>query len=159
MNNSAIVDTGTTLCLLDDATLKKIYQAIPGGGYNANWGYVFPTASIKRVPTFYLDIGGKRFSIDPAFMAFCNADAQGVYQFGAFQSRGNMSFDIFGDVFLRNCYSVSVSMEIVFDTKSVSDIRRRELPVWLRSASGLSDVHVTACHSMSQHVLWDETSC
>jgi Eukaryotic aspartyl protease len=106
-DNSAIIDTGTTLVLLDDVTLRKIYSSIPGGCYNANWGYIFPTASMTRVPTFYLDIGGKRFSIDPACMAFGNADSAGAYQFGAFQSRGNCTCDIFGDVFLRNCYSVS----------------------------------------------------
>ncbi len=44
-------------------------------------------------------------------MAFGNADTQGVYQFGAFQSRGNMTFDIYGDVFLRNVYSVSTSVD------------------------------------------------
>jgi hypothetical protein len=111
--NTAIIDTGTTLCLLDDLTLKKIYQAIPGGCYNMNYGYIFPTASIKRIPTIYLDCGGKRFSINPAFMAFSPADAAGVYQFGALQSRGNFAFDIFGDVFLRNCYSV-ILPSIVF---------------------------------------------
>ena len=44
--NTAIADTGTTLALIDDATCKAIYDAIPGSSYDSQQqGYVFPTST------------------------------------------------------------------------------------------------------------------
>jgi len=37
-STQAIVDTGTTLCLVDDDTCEAIYAAIPGSDNNPNWG-------------------------------------------------------------------------------------------------------------------------
>lgn len=37
-NNTAVADTGTTLLLVDNQTLKKIYDAIPGGKYSKRYG-------------------------------------------------------------------------------------------------------------------------
>jgi hypothetical protein len=38
VGGTAIMDTGTTLCLIDDNTCKAIYDAIPGSRYDANEG-------------------------------------------------------------------------------------------------------------------------
>lgn len=47
--NTAIADTGTTLCLVDDATTKAIYALIPGSKIdNEQGGYVYPSDATSK---------------------------------------------------------------------------------------------------------------
>lgn len=41
--NTAIADTGTTLCMIDDQTCKNIYAAIPGSKYDDTNGVSNPS--------------------------------------------------------------------------------------------------------------------
>lgn len=106
-NNTAIADTGTTLCLLDDTTIEAIYKAIPGSKYDSTQqGYVFPTkTTADQLPDVALAVGSNMIHIQKEALAF--ADAGNGMVFGGCQSRGTNPFDICGDVFLKSCYAVS----------------------------------------------------
>ena len=105
--NTAIADTGTTLCLIDDSTCQAIYNAIPGGKYDSTQqGYIFPSANTAdQLPVVSFDVGGQQFPVQKEDLGFADAGNGMVY--GGIQSRGNNPFDILGDVFLKSIYAVS----------------------------------------------------
>jgi hypothetical protein len=104
--NTAIIDTGTTLALVADSTLKAIYDAIPGSKYDSTQqGYVFPSSTTAdQLPTVSFAIGDKQFVVQKEDLAF--ADAGNGFVFGGTQSRGTMTFDILGDTFLKSIYAI-----------------------------------------------------
>ncbi|KAI9806768.1 MAG: hypothetical protein M1825_006225 [Sarcosagium campestre] len=104
--NTAIADTGTTLAIVDDALCEAIYDAIPGGKYDAAvQGYVFPKdTKADDLPIVTLAVGSKQFAVQKEDLAF--ADATEGFVYGGIQSRGNMEFDILGDTFLKGIYAI-----------------------------------------------------
>ncbi|OCL15005.1 acid protease [Glonium stellatum] len=104
--NTAIADTGTTLALVDDATCKAIYAAIPGSKYDSTQqGYVFPTnTTADQLPVVTFAVGDKQFAVQKEDLAFADAGNDMVY--GGIQSRGSMTFDILGDTFLKGIYAI-----------------------------------------------------
>ncbi|KAL1310706.1 hypothetical protein AAFC00_000964 [Neodothiora populina] len=104
--NTSIMDTGTTLCLVDDNFLKQIYDAIPGSKYDdTQQGYVFPSStSASDLPVVTVAIGNNQFTINKEDLAFADAGNGMVY--GGIQSRGSMDFDIYGDVVLKSIYAI-----------------------------------------------------
>lgn len=141
--NNAIADTGTTLVLVSDKVCEALYNAIPGATYDSTQqGYVFPTSTkVEDLPEFKVAIGEKQFVIQPEDLAFAPADNNNWY--GAVQSRGNMSFDILGDAFLKSVYAVSrleakmlrsMLMRDRFGTKATNDLdsfqKLKQLRIW-----------------------------
>ena len=104
--NKAIADTGTTLALIDDTTCKAIYDAIPGGKYDSSQqGYIYPSNTpADKLPVVSFAVGGKQFPLQKEDLGF--ADAGNGMTYGGIQSRGSMTFDILGDVFLKSIYAV-----------------------------------------------------
>ncbi|THH29384.1 hypothetical protein EUX98_g4797 [Antrodiella citrinella] len=101
--NTAILDTGTTLALVSDEVVEAIYTQINGATYdNEQGGWKFP--SNATIPEVAFAVGGTSYTINPKDFAFGSADEG--YAFGGIQSRGDLNFDIFGDVFLKNVYVV-----------------------------------------------------
>ena len=73
-------------------------DAIEGATYDdEQGGYKFPTDA--TLPTITFAVGDTQYTLNPQDLAF--GDAGDGYTFGGVQSRGNMDFDIFGDVFLK----------------------------------------------------------
>ncbi|MCJ1322483.1 hypothetical protein MMC15_007832 [Xylographa vitiligo] len=105
-NNTAIADTGTTLALVDDTTCKAIYAAIPGSSYDSTQqGYVFPsTVTADQLPVVTFAVGDQQFAVQKEDLAFADAGNGNVY--GGIQSRGDMTFDILGDTFLKSIYAI-----------------------------------------------------
>ena len=120
--NTAIADTGTTLALVDDATCTAIYNAIPGAKYDSTQqGYIFPTSTTAdQLPTVTFAVGGQQFAIQKEALAFAAAETGFVY--GGIQSRGSMTFDILGDVFLKGVYAVS---HFFFPRFTVDNIKKK----------------------------------
>jgi hypothetical protein len=109
-NNECIVDTGTTLWIVDDDLCKAIYAAIPGGTYDPNNGYVFPASDdISQLPEIKIAVGSALICVDRRFLCYCTYydNSGNLWCFGIFQSRGNFPLDIAGDAYLRHVYSVS----------------------------------------------------
>ncbi|MCJ1239627.1 hypothetical protein MMC14_007625 [Varicellaria rhodocarpa] len=104
--NTAIADTGTTLALIDDATCKAIYAAIPGSTFDSTQqGYIFPSSvTADQLPVVTVAVGDQQFTINKEDLAFADAGNGNVY--GGIQSRGDMTFDILGDTFLKSIYAI-----------------------------------------------------
>jgi hypothetical protein len=109
-NNTSIMDTGTTLCLVDDTLVDTVYKAIPGSKYDSNQqGYVFPSTTVAEdLPVITLAIGDQQVTFQKEDLGFADAGDGMVY--GSIQSRGTMDMDIYGDAVLKAMYAVSVSM-------------------------------------------------
>lgn len=105
-SNTSIMDTGTTLCLVDDTFLKQIYATIPGAVYdNSQQGWTFPSSTtVDNLPVVTVAIGDTQFTINKEDLAFADAGNGMVY--GGIQSRGTMTFDIYGDVVLKGIYAI-----------------------------------------------------
>ncbi|CAE6449310.1 unnamed protein product [Rhizoctonia solani] len=102
-SNTAIIDTGTTLILMDDKTIEHLYSQILGAKLDRGLGgYVFPTDA--HVPELGFSIGKWLFTIPSEDLAFSSAGSGMSY--GAIQSRGQNKQDILGDVFLKHVYVV-----------------------------------------------------
>ena len=119
--NTTILDTGTTLLLVSDDVVDEIYGmltatfslllanarpsgAIEGATYDdQQGGYKFP--SNATIPDIEFAVGDQLYKVNPKDIAF--GDAGDGYTFGGIQSRGNLDFDIFGDIFLKSVYVVS----------------------------------------------------
>ncbi|KAF2647636.1 acid protease [Lophiostoma macrostomum CBS 122681] len=105
-NNTTIMDTGTTLCLVDDTLVEAVYAAIPGAKYDQNnQGYVFPSStSADQLPDITLAIGDQQVAFQKEDLGFADAGDGNVY--GSIQSRGTMDMDIFGDAVLKAVYAI-----------------------------------------------------
>ncbi|RYP92974.1 hypothetical protein DL770_000848 [Monosporascus sp. CRB-9-2] len=104
--NTAIMDTGTSLALMSDEVVDALYAKIPGATYDySNQGYVVPSnLSLEELPESKINIGGKDFLIQKEDLIF--APIQGGSWYGGVQSRGNLPFDILGDVVLKSMYAI-----------------------------------------------------
>ncbi|KAF7309072.1 Acid protease [Mycena kentingensis (nom. inval.)] len=101
--NTAILDTGTTLALVDDSTVSAIYAAIPGAKFDQNeGGWMYPASA--AVPELQIAIGDIMYTLNKADFPFGEAE-EGML-FGGVQSRGSLDFDILGDIFLKSVYVV-----------------------------------------------------
>ncbi len=108
--NTAIADTGTTLALMGDKVVEKLYSQIPGAKYDwLSQGYIFP-ATVKGddLPEIKVAVGDKEYVIQKEDLAFALTDDKKSW-YGGIQSRGMMPFDILGDTFLKSVYAVSFS--------------------------------------------------
>ena len=113
-NNTSIMDTGTTLCLVSDDLVDAVYKAIPGAKYDqSNQGYVFPTSTAAAdLPEIKLAIGDAMVTFQKEDLGFADAGDGMVY--GSIQSRGSMDMDIYGDAVLKAMYAVSCHVSSEF---------------------------------------------
>lgn len=104
--NTAIADTGTTLALVSDQVCDALYKSIKGATYSSQYqGYIVPNSvTVQDLPDFSVAIGDKQFVIQKEDLVFAPADDSHWY--GGVQSRGDMTFDILGDTFLKSVYAV-----------------------------------------------------
>jgi len=105
--NKAIADTGTTLLLTSDEVCKAVYAAIPGAKQDpTQQGWVFPANTAESdLPTVTFMVGSTPITIEKQHLGFAGG-SDGSTVFGGIQSRGDLTFDIFGDTFLQNVYAV-----------------------------------------------------
>ncbi|CAK7565805.1 MAG: hypothetical protein SEPTF4163_003732 [Sporothrix epigloea] len=105
-DNTAIADTGTTLCILSDKACKALYAAIPGAKYDeTQQGWVIPAiVALDQLPSVKIAVGDNDFELQPEDLVYGEPE-DGVW-FGAVQSRGDLGLDILGDVFLKSIYAV-----------------------------------------------------
>ena len=102
------MDTGTTLCLVDDSLVEAVYKAIPGAKYDqSNQGYIFPSDTPEDdLPEIKLAIGNDMVAFQKEDLGFADAGNGMVY--GSIQSRGSMDMDIYGDAVLKAMYAVGL---------------------------------------------------
>lgn len=69
-------------------------------------GYIFPTnTTLDQLPVVKFAVGDQEFAVQKEDLAY--ADVGGGFTYGGIQSRGDLSFDVLGDTFLKSVYSVS----------------------------------------------------
>lgn len=109
-DNTAVADTGTSLALLEDVFVDYLYSLIPGAYYDSNAsGYVYPSNTTDdQIPTIKIAVGDIEYEIHKVDMAF--AEVGDGFTYGGIQSRGDLSFDVLGDTFLKSVYAVSKGM-------------------------------------------------
>lgn len=104
-NGTAVMDTGTSLALLDDRSCAAIYAAIPGAKQDKSvGGWVFPATSEAQMPEIWLDIGGQMCQLHSEDVAYCDMGNGMIY--GGIQSRGSMTFNLLGDTVLKAMYAI-----------------------------------------------------
>lgn len=106
-DNTAVADTGSSLALIADSICDVIYDTIPGARYDSSvQGYVFPTnTTLDQLPVVRFAVGDQEFAVQKEDLAY--ADVGQGFTYGGIQSRGDLSFDVLGDTFLKSVYSVS----------------------------------------------------
>ena len=120
--NRAIADTGTTLAMVSDTVCQAIYDAIPGATYDSQQqGYIFPASTTAdQLPTVTIAVGENHFTIQKEDLSFADAGNNMVY--GGIQSRGDMTFDILGDTFLKGIYAVRMSEGSLVTPRRCADL-------------------------------------
>lgn len=109
LNNSdqfAIIDTGTTFALINDAILPLIYEPL-GGFYNDSLGlWLLPTnVTDADVPEIILPVGDINVTIATTDILYSYEDFPG-YIVGGLQSNDGIGSSIYGDTWLRNVYAI-----------------------------------------------------
>ena len=105
--NTAIADTGTTLMIIQDDLVAKIYSTIPGAMFDdRQQGWVFPANTpASKMPTVGVAVGETQIIIEKEHLGIGNATNGMIY--GGIQGRGSLNQNIFGDTFLKCVYAVS----------------------------------------------------
>lgn len=103
----AIVDTGTTLLIVDTASARAIYGAIPGSkDASRTVGAGFFTVPCASVPSNVgLTLGGRTFTISAATFNLGQVSAGSADCVGGIVADDGEGFWIIGDVFLQNVYT------------------------------------------------------
>ncbi|KAK1834500.1 aspartic peptidase domain-containing protein [Podospora conica] len=103
----AIVDTGTSLLLLQDDIVRLYYAQIPQARYNASWGiWEFPCATTRRLPDFKMGFGKWHTAVPGRYMNYTVLDPAAGTCMGGLQSSMGSSFGIIGDIFLKAVFVV-----------------------------------------------------
>src|SRR6201992_1744496 len=104
--NKGIAAPGTTLLLTSDEVCQAVYGAIPGAKQDTSQqGWVFPSNTAESdLPTVTFMVGNTPITIEKQHLGFAGG-ADGDMVYGGIQSRGTLTFDIFGDTFLQNVYA------------------------------------------------------
>ena len=104
--NTAYADTGTTLIMIADDLLPLIYGPVGGFFDDYYQGWIFPTsASVNEIPEIVLPAGNGVVTLNPEDLITPIAENQ-TYYYGSIQSRGDATYDVFGDYWLRNVYAI-----------------------------------------------------
>ncbi|KAK3052044.1 hypothetical protein LTR09_006998 [Extremus antarcticus] len=98
-----IIDTGTSLVLMDDDVVKAYYQQVSGARYDSqNYGYMYPC--IATLPDFGIAIGDYTAVINGSDITYAEASAS--YCFGGIQGNQGTGVQILGDVLLKQFFAV-----------------------------------------------------
>lgn len=102
---SGILDTGTTLVLVDDAIVRSYYAKVTGAKNDAaQGGYVFPCSA--TLPDFSITVGGVKQVVPGKHIKYAPLTSGSSTCFGGIQSNKGIGVNIFGDIFLKSKYVV-----------------------------------------------------
>ncbi|PGH02346.1 hypothetical protein AJ80_08868 [Polytolypa hystricis UAMH7299] len=107
---TAIIDTGTTLMLLNPEVVEAYYAQVEGAEPSVRaGGYVYPCDSER--PDLYVSVGDDHLARIPGEdITFARVgrevNTKREYCFGGIQSNEGSSLQIFGDVFLKAIFTV-----------------------------------------------------
>ena len=116
VGNTAMADTGTSLMIIDDDVVAQIYSTIPGALFdNRQGGWVFPANTpADDYPIVVFAVGETEITIEKEHLGFAPIlPGHTGMIFGGIQGRGSLSYNIFGDTFLKCVYAVSLIISLV----------------------------------------------
>lgn len=100
-----IADTGTTFLMLPPDIVRTYYAEVTGAQEdNEVGGYFFPCSA--TLPDLYVIINGAKLRVPGQYMNYAPFLTRPTICFGALQTFGDDSFNIFGDVFLKAQYVI-----------------------------------------------------
>lgn len=100
---TGIVDTGTSLLLIEDDILSEYYGAVKGAQESTTeGGWVYPCS--ETLPSFSLVIGGYQATIPSSYLNYGTINSTTCY--GGVQSSAGIGFDVFGDIWIKSQYVV-----------------------------------------------------
>jgi len=101
--NPIILDTGSSLLLLQTDVVQAYYAKVSGGVFSNTYsGYVFPCSTVP--PTFTFFINGYRATMAASSLVYEQVDSVNCY--GSIQESGSTTENILGDVFFENVFVV-----------------------------------------------------
>ena len=104
---TAIVDTGTTVMMVDNAVARDYWSKVPSAGYSALFGgYDFSCS--EKLPDFSININGYSATVPGSYFIIGKifaGDGPNIC-LGGLQPRGDVQFDVYGDVFLKSQFVV-----------------------------------------------------
>lgn len=101
-----ILDTGTTLILVDDSIVSAYYAKVSGSvNDDTQGGYTFPCSA--NLPDFSITVGGVKQVVPGKFINYAPISSRVC--FGGIQSNNGIQLNIFGDIFLKSKYIVHES--------------------------------------------------
>ncbi|TFY78580.1 hypothetical protein EWM64_g5434 [Hericium alpestre] len=103
-NGSAIIDSGTTLILGDNAEVLKFYENVPGSKPIHDQPGLW-SVPCNAIPEMSLTFGGKELKVSASSFSIGSVSSGSSDCVGGVAS-GSESFWIVGDVFMRNYYTV-----------------------------------------------------
>jgi len=109
VNNSdqvAIIDTGTTLALINNDVLPGIYEPL-GGFYNDSLGLWLLHTNVTEadIPEIILPVGDNNVTVAKTDILYSYEDFPG-FIVGGLQSNDGIGSAIYGDAWLRNVYAI-----------------------------------------------------
>ncbi|KZM20428.1 Aspergillopepsin I [Ascochyta rabiei] len=100
-----IVDTGTTLIVIDSGIVDAYYAKVSSATFdNSQGGYVFPCSTV--LPNFSIIVGGVAQVVPGKFINYAPISSGSETCFGGIQSNDGLDTNIFGDIFLKSKYVV-----------------------------------------------------
>lgn len=128
--NTAIFDTGTTLCLMSKEVVDRVYKHIHGATCrNSDGLWLIPVKA--KIPQIEIRIGGKFYTINPDKFSL-NVHSED-WVMGGIQNRGNLTFDVLGDVLFKSLY-------VVFDQEKCRvGLAQRPIPASYTSKRNILD--------------------
>lgn len=102
-HNTVIVDTGTSLMVLEQGIVDAYWKKVSGATYSSSQGgWIFPCSTTP--PKFGLSIGGKVFYVPGSYMNY--GAISNTMCFGGMQRNTGLSFGILGDVFMKSQFFI-----------------------------------------------------
>ena len=98
-----VMDTGTSLLLLSNDTASQYYAKVSSAAWNSvdqAWEY----DCSETLPDFSMSFSGYAAIVPGSYINYANIDSTKCY--GGIQPRGDLSFSLFGDIFLKSQYVV-----------------------------------------------------
>jgi hypothetical protein len=100
---ASIVDTGTSILILQDAIVKDFYNAVPGSSMGPS-GFIFPCNS--KLPDLSISFGESYTAKIPGSSLIFNKVAGTDDCFGALQSNNGQQMQVLGVSFFNNQFVV-----------------------------------------------------
>lgn len=102
---TGIVDTGTTLLLVNNSVATEYWKQVPSASYAGLFeGYTF--SCNEKLPDFTLNVNGYSATVPGSYINYSTVIVGGDICFGGLQPVNDIPFSVYGDIFLKSQFVV-----------------------------------------------------